>query len=91
VKTVIEGKWNFVASRAVSDAACDQIESLLRTFVSVGSTDGGWTRLYRDTQGVFWELTYPHAEMHGGGPPRLESYSLDELRLKHPDLNLDFR
>jgi Immunity protein 27 len=63
---------------------------LLGSLVLIGSADGGWTRIYRDPNGgLFWELTYPHSEMHGGGPPRLESYSLDELRLKYPDLNVD--
>ena len=91
MKTVIEGNWSFDGKRVVADAACDQIDSLLRTLSPVGSTDNGWTRLYSDTHGVFWELTYPHAEMQGGGPPRLESFSLDELRLKYPDVNLNIR
>ncbi|MGZ5170952.1 MAG: Imm27 family immunity protein, partial [Burkholderiales bacterium] len=30
---------------------------------------GAWLRLYKDpTDGRLWELTYPHSEMHGGGP-----------------------
>jgi hypothetical protein len=91
MKTVIEGRWSFDGKRVIADSACAQIDSLLRTLLPVGSTDGGWTQLYRDADGVFWELTYPHSELHGGGPPRLESYALDELRLKYPGMNLDVR
>ena len=34
--------------------------------------DRAWRTLYKDPDaGDFWELDYPHAQMHGGGPPRL--------------------
>ena len=74
-----------MARESLGDAACNQIKSLLRALTQCGSTDGGRIQLYRDADGsIFWELTYPHGEMHGGGPPRLESFSLDELRLSTP-------
>jgi hypothetical protein len=89
VKTVIEGKWIFDGKQVVGDAECNQIEALLPTLTLVGSRDGGWTRLYRGAvAGVYWQLTYPQSDMHGGGPPRLESYSVDEVRLNYPDLEL---
>jgi hypothetical protein len=92
VKKVIEGKWSFKGQRVVADEGCDQITSLLPTLIPCGSTADGWTRFYRDAgSGVFWELTYPQSEMHGGAPPRLESLSLGELRLKYPKVNLDIR
>jgi hypothetical protein len=91
VKTVIEGRWNFYGQRVIADAACGQIDALLRSLTPYASTEGGWTKLYRDESGVFWELTYPQSEMHGGGPPRLESLSREEMRLKHSDVNLDSR
>jgi len=41
----------------------------------------GWRTLYRDREtGCLWEETYPHSEMHGGGPPRLT-----ELAISSPD------
>jgi hypothetical protein len=91
VKNIIEGKWIVKGQRLVGDEACDQITSLLSTLLPCGSTADGWTCFYRDAEsGVLWELTYPHGERHGGGPPRLESFSLDELRLKYPDVKLNF-
>ena len=49
-----------------------QIHALRKT----GSRDGGWTIEYIDDRtGVAWELTYPHSEWHGGGPPRLQRTS----------------
>jgi hypothetical protein len=92
VKMVIEGKWIFDGRKVVGDAACDEINSLVRTLIPLGSGDGGWSKLYRHADsGILWELTYPHGEMHGGGPPRLESLSENEARLKYPDVNLDPR
>jgi hypothetical protein len=92
MKKVIEGKWIFEGQRVIADEACDEITSLLSKLLPCGSTEDGWTRFYRDAEtGVFWELTYPQSGLHGGGPPRLESHSLDELRRKHPDGKLDIR
>jgi hypothetical protein len=89
VKTVIEGKWTYDGKQVIADEACDQISTLLQACAHVGARDGGWTQLYRDANGgVFWELTYPRGEMHGGGPPRLESYSPDEVRARYPDLDI---
>jgi hypothetical protein len=51
----------------------------------------GWTRLYRDTQGVFRELTYPHPETRRRRSPQLESYPLvgkRQLWTKHGDTGL---
>ncbi len=90
MKTVIEGKWIFDGQNVGGDTACDEINSMLRTLTLIGSGDGGWSKLYRHPDsGIIWELTYPQGEMHGGGPPRLESLSDDEARLKYPGLSLD--
>lgn len=33
---------------------------------------GDWAILYRSREtGDLWDITYPHGEMHGGGPRRL--------------------
>lgn len=38
----------------------------------VGVDASGWLALYRDrVTGQRWELSYPHSEMHGGGPKLL--------------------
>jgi hypothetical protein len=89
-KIVIEGHWRFDGERVVGDMACKQIDSMLPTLTFIASRDGGWARLYRDSDGsVFWELTYPQGEMQSGGPPRLESYSRDEVRARYRDLCAD--
>jgi hypothetical protein len=89
-KTVIEGHWLFDGKRVTGDEACEQIDSLIPTLTFLASREGGWTRLFRDPdRTVFWELTYPQSEMHGGGPPRLESYSIEEVRAHYPDLGVD--
>ena len=50
----------------------------------VAATDGGWSRLYRDTaDGRYWELTYPRSELHGGGPPLLTVLSAEDVRARY--------
>jgi len=42
------------------------IESKLE---KVRHDSSGWLALYRDRMsGELWELSFPHGEMHGGGP-----------------------
>jgi hypothetical protein len=90
MKTIIEGHWSFDDKRVVGDAACEQIDALIPKFTFLASRDGGWTRLYRTRDCmVFWELTYPRSESHGGGPPRLESYSIGEVQARYPDVPVD--
>lgn len=54
---MIEGGWNFDGPRVVADAACGRIEALLHSLTPCGSTEDGWTKLYRDENSIFWELT----------------------------------
>lgn len=43
-----------------------------RRLALVGTSDGGWSQLYRDPRdGRHWELTFPQGSLHGGGPRRL--------------------
>lgn len=53
---------------AKGDAA--EVERLLSSELRrVSAADSGWRLLYRrDVDGSLWELSYPHSEMHGGGP-----------------------
>jgi hypothetical protein len=73
----------------VGDDACKQIEQVLPGLTSITSREGGWTKLFRDPRtGVFWELTYPQSHLHGGGPLRLESLSVDEVDARYPNADL---
>ena len=40
--------------------------------ISWTSPDGWTVRYVDDSTGDLWELTYPHSECHGGGPPLLK-------------------
>jgi len=60
-----DGKWNLDAQSRIQQLISQHLQRL-------ADTDGGWSVLYRDPQdGRYWELTYPHSYMHGGGPSRL--------------------
>jgi len=72
-ETELTGQWQLVAGKMVADDACRRIQQLTtEQLVKVGIAASGWLVLYRDPQDSrFWELSYPHGEMHGGGPPKL--------------------
>ncbi len=61
------------------DGQQPDIDLLLGTdLLKVADTDGGWRSLYRHrVTGYLWELSYPHSEMHGGGPRNLKQLPLD--------------
>jgi hypothetical protein len=64
-----DGRWDSTVSARIHALTSQHLQKC-------ASTDAGWSVLYRDPQdGRFWELTYPHAEMHGGGPARLSIIS----------------
>ena len=88
MNAAIKGKWFFDGEQVVGDEECKRIDSRIATSTFVASRDGGCTRLYRAADGRVWELTHPHGEMHGGGPPRLESFSSNEVGANYPDVNL---
>lgn len=76
-ETQLVGEWTFQGSHVTGNAAADRINALVAGWLrKEGSTDGGWTVLYQDpNDGRFWELTYPHGDWHGGGPPTLTHIS----------------
>jgi hypothetical protein len=71
-----DGQWE------VDGKTCQFIQQLIwNRFVHVDQREGGWTLLYHDpSDGTYWEYTYPHSEMHGGGPPVLTRLSVEEVR-----------
>lgn len=79
-ETLIRGEWQAIKGRMVADPSALRIRALIDTELEkIGSTSGGWETLYRDRRdGRFWELFYPHSEMHGGGPASLRSIDSGE-------------
>jgi hypothetical protein len=76
-----------IGGRIEGDAVTDRIRALVHEhLVRLASSADGWDTLYRDPgDGRLWELTYPHSEWHGGGPPRLRQLEAPETRRKYPD------
>ena len=77
-ENVLEGRWVSVGGAIRADEVALRIQRLIESHLKfVASRENGWTKLYRDpTDGRYWELSYPSSEMHGGGPPKLETLSL---------------
>lgn len=84
-ETVIEGRWLSVGGHVVADPAAKRIETLIREHLHrIAMSPDGWSALFRDPDdGRLWERAYPHSEMHGGGPPKLEIISADAARLRY--------
>ena len=67
------GQWLVEGGKVVADEATKRIEHLTSS-VLVKRATGNWTILFQDpADRRFWQLTYPHGEMHGGGPPKLQA------------------
>jgi hypothetical protein len=81
-ETMIEGEWLVENGRVRTNAAEQRIQALVngRLVHLVDDPAGGaWLRLYKDpADGRLWEMTYPHSEMHGGGPRRLRVVTPEE-------------
>jgi hypothetical protein len=84
-ETVLTGQWILQGGRPVADDVCKRIHALTKSYlVEVGRDASGWNTLYRDPKDCrYWELTYPHGERHGGGPPQLKCLTADEARQKY--------
>jgi hypothetical protein len=81
------GAWIVINGRMEGDTTCKRIDWLLQHHLRKIATDpksGGWTTLFQDpNDGRFWERTFPHGEMQGGGPHRLALLSTDEVRIRY--------
>ena len=86
-ETLLVGSWEFDGSANRADSICKRIDWLIREHLErVASSPqwGDWEVLYVDPiDGRFWELTYPHGELQGGGPPQLESISAEVAKRKY--------
>ena len=73
-EVIITGKWLFQNNQIVGDENCIRIEYLIENYLIFIRNDySGWETLYKDPiDGRYWELTYPHSELQGGGPQQLK-------------------
>ncbi|SMX28164.1 hypothetical protein TRP8649_02279 [Pelagimonas phthalicica] len=69
----ITGKWLIKNGTAVPDENEKEITRRLRDQLDeISRRSDGWDVLLRDkTDGSWWELTFPLAHLHGGGPRKL--------------------
>jgi hypothetical protein len=72
-ETDLVGWWVTEDGITKRDAVETRIYALVEQYLEhVADSSNGWGSLYRDPlDGRLWELSYPHSEMHGGGPARL--------------------
>lgn len=84
-ETLLNGRWLSREGRVVADETCERIEELIRLHMKeLGRDASGWEVLYRDPgDSRLWELTYPQANLHGGGPPQLRCLPVDEAKRKY--------
>ena len=82
------GAWLRQGKAVVRDAVCLTIEDLVQNrFRRVATREGGWTVLFQDPEdGLYWELSYPDGQMHGGGPPKLSPIEKRDVSERYPDL-----
>jgi hypothetical protein len=82
-ETDLIGEWKVVGGKVVGNEACERIDLLTSQYLEHIAV-GNWEKLYRDPEdGRYWELTYPHSDWHGGGPPRLTCLSEEEAQTKY--------
>jgi len=76
-ETELTGQWIIVGGKTISDEICARIHRLTtEVLVKIGHDASGWHTLYRDPRDSrLWELRYPQADLHGGGPPQLTCIS----------------
>jgi len=79
------GCWIRVDGKVDGDETCLRIEALIKEhFEYLGKDWSRWETLYRDpVDQRLWEQTYPHGEMHGGGPPALRCISQEAAKEKY--------
>ncbi len=81
----LEGKWEKVAGKVIADDTALRIKELVSSeLTKLATSNGGWDVLYVDKRdGRMWELTYPHSDWHGGGPPSLTHVTKDYVKAKY--------
>jgi hypothetical protein len=85
-ETELVERWERRDGRFVAGATGERIHQLTTEYLTFVRADAsGWERLFRDPKdGRYWELTFPHGEMHGGGPRKPCVISEEEASRKYP-------
>ena len=75
-------QWIMRSGQISNEGDAAAIDELLSSELDhIAASDGGWRRLYRHrATGRLWELSYPHSEMHGGGPRRLRELPSNSVK-----------
>ncbi len=81
----LDGAWLDTPEGVSSDAIDRRIFWLVRRSLRpCAMAHGGWEQLFVDPRdGRYWELTFPHGSLHGGGPRRLTCLSPADARAKY--------
>lgn len=84
-KQIITGKWIKEGKNIIKDSNCALIKKkLTNDLIKVAISIDGWDILFKGRNfDLYWELTYPQSELHGGGPARLESFNYNEIKNKY--------
>ena len=84
-ETEIRGQWKMVGLKVEEDVNARRIQTLIGGYLKqIAHDETGWKTLYVDSSdGRYWELTYPEADSHGGGPPMLKCLSAQEAKERY--------
>jgi hypothetical protein len=85
-ETRLEGQWGFREDGClIPDETCSRIEYLTQNVLKKLATDiTGWQILYQDPVDYrYWELTYPHSDWQGGGPPLLQHIDIETANVRY--------
>ncbi len=84
---VLAGSWIRANTGIRGDAVCERIEWLVNSYLRMIAASpqwGDWETLFQDpNDGRYWERTYPHGELQGGGPPKLQAISAEAAKAKY--------
>jgi Immunity protein 27 len=88
-ETTLVGRWFAESGQLRAGATCARINWLtshhLRQ-IGISEQWGAWETLFQDPDdGRYWERTYPHGEMQGGGPPALSLLTREQAKAKYGD------
>ena len=84
-ETLIVGSWVMAGGRMIADSEVQHIRTLVADELErVAIAPSGWESLYKNPRdGRYWEMFFPHSEMHGGDPEALRVVDLRSVQEKY--------